>query len=200
MSPEEFVEFVKKDCKEKGVRLHLPESKYVVMDRTRVSGYFTDNPPVLAVAMNREFMEWFPTLVHEYCHMLQWYEGARVWENAGKSEFLWPWLAKKRSLTAKQAKQMALWAMSVELDCERRVVKMIRRHKLPLDLKWYCRQANAYIYFYHLVYLHRRWYEVGKEPYNTPEIVDSMPAHLWGNHRRISAKRVALYEKCLGWA
>lgn len=199
MTPKQFVEFVKKDCKAKGVRLHLSQGKYVVMDGTRVSGYFLDSPPVLAVAMGRSFMEWFPTFVHEYCHMLQWYEGARVWDNAGKSELLWSWLSGKRSLTKKQAKQMALWAMSVELDCERRVVKMIRRHKLPLELKWYCKQANAYIYFYHLVYLHRRWYSVGKEPYNNAVLVASMPAHLRGSHRTISKKRIALYEKCLGW-
>lgn len=200
MSPKKFLELVKKDCKEHGVRLHLSKGRYVVMDGTRCSGYFTsDEPPTLAVAMGREFSEWFPTLVHEYCHMQQWLEDTKIWRNANDNMDLWDWLAGKKDLPSRTAKKLCMRALDCELDCERRAVAMIKKYKFPLEIVPYCKQANAYAYFYHLVYKHRRWYEVGKEPYNNPVLVDSMPGHLRGDHRTISERRVRLFEKCLGW-
>ena len=200
MSPQKFLEMVKKDCKEKKVRLHLSKGRYVVMDGTRCSGYFTsDEPPTLAVAMGRETSEWFPTLVHEYCHMQQWLDDTKIWWNANTNTDLWDWLSGKKELSSKKAFQSCMYALDCELDCERRSVKMIKHFGLPLKVDSYCQQANAYAYFYHLVYKHRRWYEVGKEPYNNRKIVSSMPKNLNGDHRTISDARVRLYEKCLGW-
>ena len=200
MTHSQFIKMVKDECKKNGVRFFLSKRPYVTYDRQRVNGYFIDIPdPVLAVATGQTRKQWFKVLIHEYCHMLQWLDGAREWHNSIKAEPFWPWFAGNKKLSSKQAHKYAMYLVDVELDCERRVLKMIKDLDLPIDAGQYARNANAYVYFYHLALKHRRWYDIGQEPYNTPKLVALMPAHLRGSHRSISKKMVSDFEKHLGW-
>ena len=72
---------------------------------------------------------------------------------------------------------------------------MITDLDLPLDPERYAQTANAYVMFYHLIQKHRRWYEVGKEPYHIEEIVSAMPKDLNTlNYEEISDEMVTLFE------
>ena len=66
----------------------------------------------------------------------------------------------------------------MELDCERVAIGVIEKHLLPIDIPEYCKKANAYVHFYNLMKETRKWYSIGKEPYNIKEIVDIMPDNL----------------------
>lgn len=48
---------------------------------------------------------------------------------------------------------------------------------LPIDLEKYVQRANAYVYFYTAMKSTRKWYTIGKEPYNTESIWKHLPPH-----------------------
>lgn len=200
MTSSQFVEMVRRECKKHGVRFFLSKKPYVFYDGNRCNGYFYDLPrPVLAVAAGQSRKKWFKVLVHEYCHMLQWLDDAQVWHNSIKADPFWQWFLGKKKLSSRQAYKYAMYLVDVELDCERRVLKMIKKFDLPIDAVQYAQNGNAYVYFYHLALKHRRWYDIGKEPYNSPKLVAQMPKHLKGNHHKISKKLEKAFEKHLGW-
>ena len=76
MSPEEFVEYVKGQLEEHGVRTEFSPEKWVYVlgeERTqenRCSGYFDDTNKFMAVAMGKK--NWLQIMLHEYCHFEQW--------------------------------------------------------------------------------------------------------------------------------
>ena len=131
--------------------------------------------------------------------MLQWFEKDPVWHNEilPKSDCLfWPWLEGTLELSPEDVHKYAMCNLKIELDCERRSSRMITELNLPLDLETYIKKANAYVMFYHLLPRHRKWYIVGKEPYNIPEVWQKMPNNLYDlNYDAISDDLVSLYEK-----
>jgi len=196
MLAEEFQLMMKEECAIRKVKLHVSSGKYVVSGPgTRSNGYFFDgDQPILAYCTGTPFNVWFPTAVHEFNHMLQWWEDSPYWVGEG-DEHLWDWLAGEKNLRPRRAKRYVMSALRCELDCERRSLKMAQVLDLPGDF-WtnYAKIANAYIYFYHLVLKHRKWYQIGKEPYNIPALVEAMPNHFNNNYETIPERLVVLYE------
>ncbi len=196
MTEEEFLEKIKQDCAYCGVALEIDPGRCIKDPDGDSNGYFDDTKPKLAFATG--YHRWFSIAVHEYNHMCQWAQLDPVWHNAFQKEAddkFWDWLSGDVELSPEKAKMCAMAYMRTELDCDRRVVKMIGDFNLPLDPKYYAQTANAYSLFYHLIAKHRRWYDVDKEPYNIPEIVSQMPEDLRTlNYEEISDEMVTLFE------
>lgn len=199
MNAEDFQDFIKKECALLGVELEVSPFTFVQFNSTRSNGYFNDEKnggPKLAYCTGKDFQIWFPIAVHEYNHMLQWAEESPLWGPAGESDqTLWPWLSGSRTLTPEQARYHAMNSLRCELDCERRTIAMAREMDLPGDWDLYTKMANAYVYFYHLLVKHGKWYQIGKEPYSIPELVAAMPDHLNDDHETITPEMEALFEK-----
>lgn len=196
MTPEEFEEKIRQDCKACGITLKV--SKYrSLRDAEGVSNGWFDGE-TLAYAKGQPVEKWFPVALHEYNHMCQWSEGDPIWHNAVQEEsdeYLWEWLHGNVELPSKKSHLYAMTNLQLELDCERRSIKMIRELALPLDPSYYAQTANAYVLFYHMVSKHRKWYQIGKEPYNIPEIVSQMPIDLYTlNYEELSNEMVTLFE------
>lgn len=79
---------------------------------------------------------------------------------------------RKLKLNADQLEDYVVRTLQVELDCERRALTMIQDFGLDVGVSpgEYAQQANAYVLFYHAMALRRRWYQIGREPYNLPEV------------------------------
>lgn len=165
-----FIEFVKTECKRTGIKCDLRPTTWLKCDGKQCSGYFDADNKVLAVSMNRR--DSLGILVHEYCHLTQWEDGIELWDKAGDSLVkLNDWLDGKR--VYKIAKHLAI-ARDLELDNERRSVRMIRKWKLSIDVQDYIRKANAYVHFYNWMYYTRSWSMAGKAPYDNRIIVKTM--------------------------
>ena len=168
-----FVEHVRAECRKHGVRFLLQDTKKVDQSGSGgCSGYFCDHRMVLAVARRSRY--WIEVLVHEYCHMRQWLEGSRAWRRSGeRAGWYWDWvdgrIRKPKHMTATACRRQ----LEVELDCERRAVRMARKWRLGIDLRKYVREANAYILFYTFIRLNGVWYN--KSPTRVPQIVETMP-------------------------
>ena len=107
----------------------------------------------------------------------------------------WDWLDKK---TEKKLMKDVYTIQKMESYCDRRAVKLIKRHQLDIDLDWYIRQSNAYIYFYMAISERRSWIKKGKKfPYVIKEVLNIMPGRFlpMERYREIPNKVSRLFDK-----
>ena len=64
------------------------------------------------------------------------------------------------------------YTRDLELDNEKRAVRMIRKWKLSVDVDKYIKGANAYIHFYNWMGYTRRW----SKPTNSPPYISRTTA------------------------
>ncbi len=184
----DFIRDVERRATDAGVKFVINKKQpYVKSYGMKVNGYFDDDNLILAVGRgNRPYEEWFATFVHESCHMDQWIEGDPVWTASELDKdnevdswmILGQWLDGWLELNAKQRNDYTRRQFSIEQNCEQRSVKRIKEWDLPLDVELYAQKSNAYLYFYKMLGLTRKWYTIGKEPYNVPAIVKLMPTEI----------------------
>lgn len=166
-----FIQFVKDECKKYGVKCKLRPTKYVKMDgNVKCSGWFDEEVPELVVAMNRP--DWIEILAHEYGHLTQWRENAPIWKEAVKSlPKVWGWLDGE---SVRNIENHIGVSRDLELDNEKRAVKIIKKFELKVDLVHYVKKANAYIQFYNWMLITRKWSNPKNSPYKNKNLVEAM--------------------------
>lgn len=165
--------------KTSGVAFRLENEPYLA-DEIPCSGYFDSKGKVLAVATGRPEKEWLTTLIHEFCHLLQWKEDADVWracfvDSMDASDVLDGWLSGSQAYSEEQVDKAIFSLIELELDCEVRTTAFIRYFNLPIDLSEYAQKANAYIAFYHQIRRTRKWYDPAIAPYALETVWREMP-------------------------
>jgi len=198
-----FINYVSQETKKAGIKFVLAKKKYLVIPEEgyiRCTGFFDENSSLLKCATNRPTILWLGVLVHEYSHFEQWQKGLKIWEDViindkdvGTEISLW---IKGKNLAQEKINDYIRRTRNLELDCERRTVKNIKKFKLPINIKDYIQGANAYIYFYNYVCLHRTWYK-NTPPGETEEIVSTMPKNFNNRYNVLPKKYEVLYNKFL---
>jgi hypothetical protein len=111
-------------------------------------------------------------LVHEYCHLTQWIDDIPLWKMTETSgPLLDDWLAGK---SVRNIKKHIANMRDLELDNERRAVKLIKEWGLSIDIPQYIKKANAYILFYNWLYFTRKWSSPDNTPYTNEHILTFM--------------------------
>jgi hypothetical protein len=140
------------------------------------SGGFCSENMTFECAMGKEEKLAFSIFVHEYNHFRQWFEKDPLWIHGG-DEILDYWLSpewhENPTMTQEEALKYMIQTMKLELDCELRSVKMFKEYDLGIDIDWYIKCSNAYVYFYKVMFDERKWYVTA--PYEVPEILDILP-------------------------
>ena len=159
---------ISKKCHRNNISFHLIAKDFVMADKNiKCSGYFDEND--LVVASKKK--GWLDILVHESCHMDQFLGKYPLWNASDKSLLEFDaWLGGKRVSFNKLVAHVQN-IIEMELDCEKRSVKKIRRYKLSVDVPYYKQQVNAYLLSYWATLRDRQWYPF---PYNKPHIVEKM--------------------------
>jgi hypothetical protein len=195
---DKFISEMLEDCEKRGINVLISLEKYLKDDGIKTNGYFDEDRKTLAISVNHALKDWLCVLVHEYCHSLQYQEKDPIWINGGDSyNKFFEWLGGETRLSKKDLNYHCRKALMIELDCERRTVKMIKKYNLPISQSEYCRRASAYIYFYLFVKKMKRWYKIGKEPYRNDNILKLMPSNLDGSYSRLNKKILSLYMECV---
>lgn len=126
-----------------------------------------------AVAMKHHMG--FEILIHEYCHFLQWKTDRKFWDSTLKTyDTLFDWIADPTLEVSENDLQQSLKdIISIEHDCEKRVLKMVRNNPIEdFDTDKYIRAVNAYLWSYHLNK------ELRKRPVNmiySERVIPNMP-------------------------
>lgn len=132
-----------------------------------------ENKREFAVAMKHHMG--FEIFIHEYCHFLQWKNDRKFWDSTLKTyDILFDWIADKSiEFSTEQLQQSLKDIISIEHDCERRVLKMVKNNPIEdFDTDKYIRAANAYLWSYHTnLELRKR----PKNPIYSQKLLESMP-------------------------
>lgn len=174
-----FIEDLKLYTKENNIKLVLSPEKGVQFSEGGIlcNGYFDDITSTLACALGKDVSQWLIILLHESCHMDQWVENVPAWtENISGMENIDKWLDGDNVDMNLIDTEIRL-SMSCEIDCEKRTVEKIKKYGLDLviNIDEYIQKSNAYVLFYLWMRKNRKWYIIGKEPYNITDVVNVMP-------------------------
>lgn len=179
-----FLEEVETKCEENNVTLNYYPQPHIGGPKG-CRGYFCEPdgavPGELAVAIKRPFDIWFPVLVHEYCHLLQWldeepaYKDCAIGEQGDAGTFVDYWFEKQIDLDEQKRKDYFRKVRLMELNNERRAVDIIKIWNLPVDLNEYIRSAAAYVYFYLAAEKFQTWYHAELCMFEDRELLDLMP-------------------------
>jgi hypothetical protein len=184
-----FIQFVKEECAKYGIRCDLRDTKYVKLSPTiKCAGWFDSANKHLVVSMNRS--DALSILVHEYAHLTQWQDSLKgkfdLWDKSTASlNRVDEWLAGKRIHHVRYHLSIN---RDLELDNEKRAVKLIKRFGLSIDIDTYIRRANAYVHLYNWMYYTRRWSTPKNSPYTNVGLLKSMSTKFNMNYSAMSTK------------
>ena len=190
-SVDEFVSHVKAQCRAHGIKFRLKPTKTVLTpDKIRCVGYCEpDDIKELIVA--KKDKNWLMTLVHEYGHLTQWIDQCKEWTDSYDITNVDAWLNGEDVPNIKEALAVT---RDMELDNEKRSVKLIREWSLPIDVKVYTKKANAYVQFYNYLYFTRRWCHPENSPARNPKVWKHMPASFRMNYKVMEEKYIKIFE------
>jgi hypothetical protein len=174
-----FIEDLKLYTKENNIKLVLSPEKGVQFSEGGIlcNGYFDDITSTLACALGKDVSQWLVILLHESCHMDQWVQKVPEWtENVGMDN-IEKWLNGDDTVNMNNIDNEIRTSIIVEVDCEKRTVEKIKKYGLDsiINIDEYIQKSNAYVLFYLWMRKNRKWYTIGKEPYNIPDVVSVMP-------------------------
>ena len=170
------VEYIKTDIKPFNVELNIRSGKTVNLGDGvgRCGGYF-DGTNIVVASKNKK---WFEILLHEYCHFLQykdenkWYLKSTELNQSDKT--LNDWLTGSKKFSIYEVDLLCTVEQKMELDCEKRVIKLIDKLNLPINKELYIKEANAYIFLYTHINKYGKWCKKG--PARFKKIVNLMPS------------------------
>jgi hypothetical protein len=156
-------------CVENKIELRITNEHAVVVDDEIItSGYFDDTSLVVAGGKK----DWVDVLAHESCHMDQFLEKIPLYMHSDNClNDLDTWLAGKEVSSTTLIKKIS-HIIKMELDCEKRTVRKLKKYKVYPDMKNYIKQVNAYLFGYWATFRDRVWCPF---PYNNKKIVNKMP-------------------------
>lgn len=180
-----FTAYVKAECRRTGVKCDLRNTSYVKPSPSiKSSGYFDESVPALVCSMGRR--DSIEILVHEFAHLTQWVEQIDLWKKSSISMALIDdWLSGIE--VPNIAKHIAI-SRDLELDNEKRSVKIIKEFQLPINIENYIRKANSYVHFYNYMLISRRWCTPQNSPYDNKKLLQAMSPKFNMNYKKLSKK------------
>ena len=189
----QFVSHVKNHLAQYGMRLVIGRGRLLNCGGYRCEGFFNDGEKMIKIA--RHSANFLETLVHEYCHFLQYINNSKIYSKSDKAIIMVDsWFAGKEFPEDKLKKAFFI-IRSMERDCEKRALKLIKKFNLEIDSKMYAKRANCYIYSHFLMEKTRKFYAYKKSPYRSPLVLKIMPSSMAVlSHRTIPPKIYSMLE------
>jgi hypothetical protein len=193
-----FIQKVRSDLAEYGMRLILRNSKFVQTEGVKCLGFFDQQNIIVATGTPN----WVGTLAHEYSHFIQWATGSKIYSKCfgpvnNYADIQEEWLQgkKHKPFLVRRAFDAV---REMERECEMIAVEVIKKYSLPIDIERYTQEANCYIYMHHLMENHRvHMDEFRRDPLNR-RYTRMMPSTFrHKSHRKIPADIQAILEKAL---
>jgi hypothetical protein len=159
-------------CLKHKISFKLISKPFVEANNIKCSGYFDEEDLELTVATDKKENDWLIILIHESCHLDQYTQKTPIWTQGEDGiGVIDEWLEGKE-YKPQQLEKSFIDTIKLEIDCEKRSVKKIKKYNLPIDTDLYIQKANAYLISYWATYRDRKW---SPFPYNNPAIYKNMP-------------------------
>lgn len=160
-----FGEHVVGFCEENNYNIDIRDVSYLrYAPKVKCLGYCDEGNIVLA----RKHKLAIHTFIHEFAHSMQYAERSPLWEKG---------ILDLEDIDAKISNFEDYYnAILLERDCEKRVLKLIDKFKLPINKKMYAKKSNCYLVYYHFYYLTKTW---NSSVIYDPKIIKLMPDKLF---------------------
>ncbi len=194
-----FIKFVKEECEKYEIKCDLIMKKFVdYSGDIKCGGWFDAYGKELVVAMkHKDSMSIF---VHEYSHMTQWLDNIDLWNKCMDEESndkVDKWISGEY---IDNINYYIDNCRDLELDNEKRAVKLIKKFDLEIDIDTYIKKANAYVQFYNYIKLSRKWSVPFNSPYGNDRIINICPSKFNMDYTKISRKlETAFREENIGF-
>lgn len=187
-----FIDHVKSVLKAEGFKADLRNVSYVKLSPTiRCSGYFDSANKKLVCSMNKP--DALGILVHEFGHYTQWKDQCKAWTNLGDSlDLMDSWL---QGNEVENIEHHIMIARNLELDNEKRAVKLIKKFGISINVDDYIKRANAYALFYNHMLTVRRWCKPTNMPYENPSVIEAMPSNFRINYNKVPKRLMKVYQQ-----
>ena len=187
-----FLAHVHKQCSAAGIKVDLRPTKFLKLSgNIYCSGYFDESDKAMVVAMNHPLA--LEVLVHEFGHFTQYMDKLSIWDAAA------PALNKVDEwLGGKEVRNIEKWmgiSRDLELDNEKRAVKLIKKFNLPIDAELYTKRANAYVLFYTWMLTTRKWATRKNSPYRNQLLIDACSNKFNMQYDKLSTKMRKAFEE-----
>jgi hypothetical protein len=144
-----FVNLVKQELKEKkGKLLLIPSGK----TKSFEDGQFSEIDMEIKCFVDLSSNYWIGVLAHEYCHFVQCSKNLDIWndfqEKMASIKNNDDIFRGKSKIRKAKRKTIAASIIKLELDCDKKAVRLIKKYMLPVDLKEYISKANIILYKY----------------------------------------------------
>ncbi len=198
-----FIKDLQKRCDKYKITFLMSGLDYVKWGNSKSNGFFNPEKNEMAISIGKPVDKWLNTLVHESCHFDQWVQRSIYWNNMMQykpdacTQLFDYWVYRNKKISKETGIIMASIMRDLELDCERRTIEKIKKYNLPIDIKEYTKGAGAYIMFYNYIGKYRKWYKIGKEPYNNKKLRKLMPTNLKGKYNILNPKLEKLFKECV---
>lgn len=158
-------------CIKNKINFRLEYADQVDVENIPCSGYFDETSLVVATK-KKNTEDWLDILIHESSHLDQFVEKSPLWVKDENALYIVEGWIRGKKFSKKRLIEGFLNSLNLEIDCEKRTVKKIKKYKLPIDTDLYIQKANAYLYGYGISYKKKVW---PKTPYENPKIYLKMP-------------------------
>lgn len=176
------------------ITLRLSSGMAVNNECGRCSGYYDSFGGELAVALGKGWEHAFAIALHEASHHAQRMDTRSVWHTkiSDNHTKFFQWLAGKNF---KEPRILAMSAMILERDCERRTLAEIRKkYSHLIDPEKYAVKSNAHLAGYFWVFSNRRWFR--KSPYDR-KLMAHCPSKLFRSFADIPENLIAAMDRFL---
>lgn len=197
--PKEVLDYIQlriEQADEKGIKVDFRKGRNIKLGGSLFTGCFDEFN--ITVATGRPWKIWFPIFIHETCHFDQWAEKAPVWKNLEYKKTDLNTLLEKQ-LKRKNPDRRLLWKCltgirDMELDCELRTIKEIKKYKLPVDIDEYTRSVNVYMYWHMVVYALGRYHK-SEYSKNTIKLRKELPCTIQKDYNLMPMHYIDIYLK-----
>lgn len=142
MKKKEFLKIARKDLRDNGIKVIFKEPQQL----RNCGGYFDWQAKTLVVGKHES---WFEIFLHEYCHFKQYHEKSSIikYSWVARSALI-EWYSYEKDFPDYVKRECFYITRDIELNCEKRVVQMIKKYDLPINIDEYIKGANLHMYLY----------------------------------------------------
>ena len=116
----------------------------LIQNSSKYAGFLDEDGKVFSCQISENPIDWFSDFVHEYCHFCQWKEKKYSGPKWMKSiEMVYSWVAGDISLSEKDRIYHINRCKRIELDCEKRAVKEIKKYKLNIERQEFLKRVGV---------------------------------------------------------
>ena len=162
---------VAQKCVENKINFRLENTDQVNTGNVLCSGYFDEESLVVATK-KKNTQDWLDVLVHESCHLDQFLEKSSFWIPDELGLFIVEKWLKNKKINLKKVKNAFINTINLELNCEKRTVKKLKKYKIKFDDELYIQKANSYLYGYGVSFEKKVW---PSKPYEISSVYKKMP-------------------------